>query len=63
MDLATLTDAMQNTLGGNLPRILGALGILVGGWIVAVIVRAAVRRGLGLLSSSWPSSGSSTFSI
>jgi len=33
---------------GQLPRILGAIGILVIGWMVAVLVRAAIRRLLGL---------------
>ncbi len=46
MDMTTLLDSIQSTLGDNLPSILGALVILVLGWVVAVLVRAAVRRSL-----------------
>jgi len=46
MDLTTLLQSLQNTLGENLPSILGALAILVVGWIVAVLVRAGLRRTL-----------------
>ena len=49
MDLSTLFTSLQNTLGATLPAILGALGILIVGWLVAVIARAATRRLLGLL--------------
>lgn len=45
-----LWSSLQNSLGGDFPALLGALGILIVGWIVAVIVRAGVRRGLGALS-------------
>lgn len=52
MDFSNLLDATQSTLGdtlgGTLPGILGALLILVGGWLVAVLVRALMRRTLGL---------------
>ena len=47
MDLTTLLQSMQNTLGENLPSILGALVILIVGWVVAVLVRAGLRRSLG----------------
>jgi hypothetical protein len=47
MDWTTLLDSMQSTLGNNLPAILGALAILVLGWIVAVLIRAVLRRSLG----------------
>ncbi|HXV10905.1 MAG TPA: mechanosensitive ion channel [Burkholderiales bacterium] len=50
MDFSALTTSLQNTLGSNLPHILGALGILVVGWLVAVALRAAVIRLLGMLS-------------
>ena len=36
-------------LGAEMPRILGAIAILIIGWIVAVFARAAVRRLLGVL--------------
>jgi len=50
MDFSALTTSLQNTLGTNLPHILGAIGILVLGWVIAVAVRAGVRRLLALLS-------------
>jgi hypothetical protein len=49
MDLSALGTSLQTTLGAQLPGILGALGILIIGWLVAVVVRAAMRRVLGLL--------------
>jgi tetrahydromethanopterin S-methyltransferase subunit G len=49
MDLSALTSSLQATLGAQLPGILGALGILIIGWLVAVIARAGTRRLLGLL--------------
>jgi len=52
MDFSTMLESMQNTLGDILPGILGALAILVGGWIVALIVRALVRKGLGSLRTN-----------
>lgn len=50
MDFSELITSLQSTLGTRLPNILGAVGILIVGWLIAVIVRAAVRRLLGLLS-------------
>jgi len=49
MDFSGLLNSLQNTLGTHLPKIAGALGILVVGWIVAMIVRAAFRKALSLL--------------
>jgi hypothetical protein len=50
MDFSALFTALQNTLGSRLPHILGAVGILVVGWVIAVVARAGVRRLLALLS-------------
>lgn len=50
MDFSVLATSLQSTLGGQLPGIFGALGIIAIGWIVAVIVRAGTRRLLGLLN-------------
>ena len=47
MDFTQLWDSLATALGGSLPRILGAVAILVVGWLVAVVARAIVRRGLG----------------
>jgi len=49
MDFSVLATSLQSTLGGQLPAIFGALGIIVVGWLVAVIARAAMRRILSLL--------------
>ncbi|HXF68061.1 MAG TPA: mechanosensitive ion channel, partial [Burkholderiales bacterium] len=49
MDFSTLVTSLQNTLGAHLPNILGALGILVVGWLIAVLARAGVLRLLELL--------------
>ena len=49
MDFSTFLGSLQDTLGAHLPGILGALGILIVGWIIAVIARAGVRKSLGLL--------------
>jgi hypothetical protein len=50
MDFTALTTSLQNALGAHLPNILGALGILIVGWLVAVLVRAGTMRLLELLS-------------
>ena len=49
MDMTKLTETLQETLGSSLPGILGALGILIIGWFVAIVIRAGVRKGLGFL--------------
>ncbi len=49
MDFSVLATSLQSTLGGQLPAIFGALGIIAVGWLVAVVLRAATRRLLGLL--------------
>ena len=46
MDIQALWGTLQTTLGGQIPQLLGALFIFIIGWIVAVILRAGVRRGL-----------------
>ncbi len=49
MDLQALWDTVQRSLGAHTPQLLGALAILVGGWLLAVLARAALMRGLGVL--------------
>jgi len=49
MDMTKLTETLQETLGSSLPGVLGALGILIIGWFVAIAIRAGVRKGLGIL--------------
>ena len=50
MDMTKLTETLQATLGGTLPSVLGALGILILGWFVAMAARAGVKKGLGFLN-------------
>lgn len=40
--------SLQGTLSNTLPSLLAAVGILVLGWLVAVVLRAATRRLLGM---------------
>jgi len=49
MDFSVLATSLQTALGGKLPAIFGALGIIAIGWIAAVILRAGTRRLLHLL--------------
>ncbi len=49
MDFSVLATSLQTTLGGQLPGIFGALGIIVVGWLVAVALRAGTRRLLAML--------------
>jgi hypothetical protein len=50
MDWSAISVSLQNALGAQLPNILGALGILVVGWLIAVVARAGIMRLLALLS-------------
>jgi hypothetical protein len=50
MDMNALWNSLQNTLGGHIPQLLGALAILILGWLIATVVRAAVRKSLGFFS-------------
>lgn len=49
MNMQTLWDSLQSAMGGHIPQLLGALGIFILGWIIAVLVRAGARRSLGLV--------------
>jgi Conserved TM helix len=49
MDFSEIGTSLNVALGTQLPRILGAVAILIIGWIVAVAVRAGARRLLGAL--------------
>src|SRR6478672_11553508 len=44
MDFSGIGSSLGIALGENLPRILGAIVILIIGWIVAVAVRGGIRR-------------------
>ncbi|AOW13537.1 hypothetical protein LPB72_11015 [Hydrogenophaga crassostreae] len=47
-----LLESLQSTLGAHLPQIMGALGILVLGWFVAVAVKAGAKKALGALGTN-----------
>ncbi len=49
MDFRSLLESLQNTMGDTLPGLLAAVGILIVGWLVAVILRAATRRLLDMV--------------
>jgi len=49
LDITALWNAMQTGLGGQIPTLLGVLAILVVGWVIAVVVRAGVRKALGFV--------------
>lgn len=49
MNVSTMWDSLQSSLGVHLPQVLGALMIFVIGWFVAALVRAGARKGLAML--------------
>lgn len=44
MDIESILQSLQGTLSSSLPGFLGAIGILIVGWLVAVVLRAGTRR-------------------
>ena len=49
MDISKFLETLQGTLGGSIPGIIGAVVILIVGWLLAVILRVATKRILGTL--------------
>jgi len=49
MDFSAIGGSLGTAFGAELPRILGALVILIVGWIVAVLARSGVRKLLALV--------------
>lgn len=49
MDFSVMLAKLQEVMGQHLPSIFGALAILVIGWLVAVIVRAGLRKFLNMV--------------
>ena len=47
MDFGELARTITSEIGQYLPTVIGALAILLLGWIVAIVLRAATRRVLG----------------
>ena len=47
MDFQKIIDSLTGTLSSTLPSLLAAVGILIVGWFVAVLLRAGTRRLLG----------------
>lgn len=52
MEPVTWQESLQNSLGVYLPNILGAIAILLVGWIVALVASAATRKGLAALRTN-----------
>ncbi len=52
MQPMTWQQSLQNSLGVYLPSVLGALAILLVGWIVALIAAAVTRKALGALRTN-----------
>jgi len=50
MDIESIMQSLQGTLSSFLPGLLAAVGILVVGWLVAVVLRAGTRRVLGAVN-------------
>jgi hypothetical protein len=46
METSKLLESLQGSLGTTLPAVLGAVLVLVFGWIVALVVRAGARKAL-----------------
>ena len=40
-------DSLREALGQSLLSVLGAVTILIVGWVLATLIRAGIRRGLG----------------
>lgn len=50
MEIGKLFESLWETLGQTLPSLVGALAILLIGWFVAMVIRAGIRKSLGLLN-------------
>ncbi|HSR62270.1 MAG TPA: mechanosensitive ion channel [Gammaproteobacteria bacterium] len=49
MDIRSILLSLQDTLSGELPKIMGAIVILIVGWLLAVIIKAGIRKALGMV--------------
>jgi hypothetical protein len=52
MEPVTWQHSLQHSLGVYLPNILGAIAILLVGWVVALVASAATRKGLAALRTN-----------
>lgn len=50
MDIRNFFSSLAETLGDTVPGLLAAVGVLVVGWLVAIIMRAGTRRVLGMVN-------------
>ena len=48
MDISTLLDSLAGTLGAYLPKLAGGIGILIVGWLLAMLARAGIRKALSM---------------
>jgi hypothetical protein len=49
MEVSKLLESLQGSLGTTLPAVIGAVAILILGWIVAIVMRAGIRKALSLV--------------
>ena len=52
MQLTLWLNSLQESLGVYLPHLLGGLAILLIGWIAALVLAAATRKGLAALRTT-----------
>ncbi len=52
MDFQEILNTSYDTLMHSLPIVLKAVGVLVAGWIVAILVRWVVRKALGVIDAN-----------
>jgi len=50
MDFSNLTKSLSETFGNALPTVLGALVVLIIGWLIAKTVSNLVRKSLGKMN-------------
>ncbi len=63
MDISSWFSSLADSVGNVLPGLIGALVILLVGWIIALIAGALVKRGLGALKTNERIGGGSEASI
>ena len=49
MNFQAIMESLQGTLSSTVPMLLAALGVLIVGWLIAVVLRAGTRRLLDVL--------------
>jgi len=50
MDVGSSVTSFQEIMGMQLPRILGAVLVLIVGWLLAIVIRAGIRKSLAAIN-------------